>query len=148
MKAFKQSLLFIIIVLCLASCTKETIVEKTTDDLAKNKALHYGTWTFYQHEYERYSGTTELSKKVESFTNYKVEWRRDGTYTQNRNGAIQTGTWDLVSPGVFVYDKGNAENERYYYIYHLDSNYYFRKGPFNKNGGLHRDYLATEYYRK
>ncbi len=124
------------------------IVEKVTDDLKKNKDLHYGVWAFYQHEIESYSGQVMTGKKVEVYNRYTVEWKRDGTYIQNRDGMIQTGTWDLISPSVFVYDKGDAVNERYYYINRLDSNYYFRKGPFNKNGGIHRDYLAVEYYKR
>jgi len=124
------------------------MVEKQTDELARNKNLHYGTWKFYQHEIEWYSGTTMISKKIETFTNFTVEWKKDGTYVHNASGIVQTGTWDLISPSVFVYDRQNPENERYYYIVRLDSNFYYRKGPYNRNGGLHRDFLAVEYYKK
>ena len=147
MKILKCIFLFILLVTGLISCTKETIVEQKTDQLKTNKELHYGVWTFYQHEIESYSGTTMTGKKVEKF-NYTVEWKRDGTYIQNRNGSLQTGSWDLQSPSVFVYDKGDIENERYYYVIRLDSNFYYRKGPFNKNGGLYTNYLAVEYYKK
>ncbi len=147
MKLLKQGLIYLIVMSCLISCTKDT-VEKPEDELKKSKDLHYGTWTFYQHEIEYYSGNTLISKKVEKFTDYTVEWKTDGTYIQNRSGTLFKGTWDLISPSVFVYDKGDLQNERYYYIIRLDSNFYYRKGPFNKAGGVHKDFLAVEYYRK
>ena len=145
MRNFKTILNFVVLAVCISSCTKEDIIE---DEFTKNKKLHYGIWTFYQHELESYLAGSQLDKKVEKFTNYTVEWKPDGTYIQNRNGSLQTGTWNLVSPSVFVYDKDNTTNERYYYIVRIDSNYYYRKGPFNKNGGLHRDFLTVEYYKK
>lgn len=147
MKALKKGLLLLFVFSSLIACTKESI-QKPVDELKQSKDLHYGVWTFYQHEIEYYDGITQTSKKVEKFTNYSVEWKTDGTYIQNRNGSLQKGTWDLISPSVFVYDKGDVVNERYYYIIKLDSNYYYRKGPFNKAGGLYKDYLAVEYYKK
>lgn len=145
MRLYRIILTLFTLAVFISSCTKETIIQ---DELTRNKNLHYGTWMFYQHEIENYVSGNLINKKVERFTDYTVEWKQDGTYIQNRNGSVQVGTWDLASPGVFVYDKNNATNERYYYIVRIDSNYYYRKGPFNKNGGLHRDFLTVEYYKK
>ncbi len=139
-----------LIVVVTGSCKKETVTTIIRDipDTKAIKDLHYGTWTFYQHEIETYAGGVMTNKKVETFTNYTINWKQDGTYSFNKNGTIVNGTWDLTSPGTFVYDKGDAVNERYYYILHIDSSLLYRKGPYLKNGGLYGNFLATEYYKR
>jgi hypothetical protein len=160
MRIVKCIVLLAFIVYVTGSCKKETVTikeithdtviikEVSPADLKKNKELHYGTWTFYQHEIEFYTAGALTSKKVETFTNYTINWKQDGTYSFNKNGTIVTGTWDLLSPGLFVYDKNDPVNERYYYIFHIDSSLYYRKGPYLKNGGLYGTSLATEFYKK
>jgi hypothetical protein len=142
-----KSIVHLLAISCLflLGCKKKEVM---VDQLANARAMHVGTWSFYQHEIESFTGNTSNGKKIETFNNVIVEWKDNGTYILNRNGDIATGTWELGSTTVFIYDKNDGTKERYYNIENLTNSFYSRKGPYKKDGSRYTTYLTTEYYKR
>lgn len=145
MKLRKLSIFLAILCLINYSCSKKEMLQ---DELANARAMTVGTWSFYQHEIESFSGNTSTGKKIETFNNVIVQWKDNGTYILNRDGSIDTGTWELSSAKVFIYDKNDVNKERYYNTESLSNNFYTRKGPYKKDGSRYTTYLTTEYYKR
>lgn len=159
-------LLLAVTILTFSSCTKEvteTITKTDTviirrdsiiirhdsiiskQDIAK---LLTKKWFFQSHEIETYSGTTQTSKKVENFssTGFFNQFNAGGAYTNFDLGGNSNGSWELVDDNLYVYDK-NTVNERYYYILSISATAFINRGPYTKTNLLHRDYLATAYFK-
>ena len=69
MKMLLSGISLLFILSTLSSCTKE--VQQPVDELQHSKNLHYGVWTFCQHEIEYYTLSTQTTKKVEKI--YKLQ---------------------------------------------------------------------------
>jgi hypothetical protein len=119
------------------SCKKEYITQAVAIDSIKvTKSLLTGKWLNTQTVYRIYSGGNLQSSKVEFYTgNSFGDFKGDMTYTNQYMGApAGSGTWDVSSASQIVFDKGNATEERYYYILALDAKILITDGPYKKNG--------------
>lgn len=128
------------------SCTKTETVMVQLDSINTVKNLMFGKWNVRSVEHTLYSGTTVTGGNIEylSGTNTFTEYKADMTYTSTYKGAAAGGgTWEILSPYYMVLDKGNATQERYYYITALDKAVQITHGPFKQNGAL---FLSNDLY--
>jgi hypothetical protein len=130
-------------------CTKETVTTHDTTIVRapSNLELIRGKWNTINHEFETYSGTVMVSKKIEYFTGFYADLKADSTYTVKNQEGITTGKWELASANNVVFDK-NTANERYFYVLFLEPKALALRGPFKKSGELKSNYLTSTYYQK
>jgi len=151
-KAFFSALIAISILSTLTTgCTKETIREITHDTTIvrapSNLELIRGKWNTIHHEFETYSGSVMISKKLEYFTTFYLDLKADATYSVKNQDGVTTGTWELASANNLVFDK-NTANERYFYVLFLEEKALALRGPFKKTGEMKLNYLTSTYYQK
>ena len=135
-------------------CKKEEITQQVVnlDSLKIAKGLLVGKWIAQNTQTETYSGTILSSKTIEFFPagTTNVEFKADGTYSNlNKGVSAGSGIWELLSPSYLVMDKGNASQERYYYLWELDNRVLLNFGPFKKDGTFYfPNTVYTFYYNK
>lgn len=138
----------------LTNCKKTTeIIEvrvQSIDSLATTSKYLVGKWNNSVEEREEYSAGIMVQKKITNYTgtNTNITYKTDGTYASNYMGAAAGGgSWQLLTPRVFVQDKG-VTDERYFQIVLLDSLNLVTKGPFKSNGEIKGNFLYTFHYKK
>jgi len=128
-----------------SGCTK-TVVQNL-DSLGIANSMLLGKWTAHQYEQEHYINGMLVDKQLlVTGINSTLEYKKDGSYISFYQGVSSgNGSWQLVSPSKIVLDKGDAINERYYYILVLDKSNLITHGPFKSDGSLYGSFLWTLY---
>jgi len=135
-----------------SSCKKTETVYVQQDSMKIVKDLLVGKWFLQNIERTLYSGNSSTGSQIEYLggSNTYSEFKADQTYTSIYKGTpAGGGIWELVSPYYLVLDKGNATQERYYYLLGIDRSVQITHGPFKKDGNkFYPGELGTYYYSK
>jgi len=136
------------------SCTKtETITQVVSiDSIKTTKALLLGRWFNTMTESRTYSGANLSNSRVDFYSGggTYTEFKSDLTYNSSYLGSPSgNGVWDITSASQITADKGNATQERYYYIIALDTKILITQGPFKKDGTFYTpNAVLYLYYSK